>query len=210
MRKNKLEEFAIECFDDIAKEIGFIRSGALYYRLVDGIFLCFGFESLGQSYHFIVIISPLFTGIGKTDDDRIRYTPRGEFSSSFSPREYYYLDIPEKRIQVKKYYQEMLLNEKNKLKSIYDINTAYAAICASNVPQDLIPVKMALILYRMKQFEKAGKVKNLQYYPDIKRKIIQRDDKSIDEMMMKETERSKKWLKKHGMVCQDVSEGRFS
>ena len=221
--------FAQECFEDIAKNMSFVRSGSYYYRIVNDIFICFGFQPLGRHFRLVVIITPLITGIGKYDGtDKIIWYPR-DYSKEigFSQGEHYDVQIPEKRALMKEYNRSIFLKIKPELESVRDLQTAYDVINRKSehgpFRRFLIPeTKEAIILYRIGRIEQAANVKNLQYHPELKEQIITRNDKAIDRLTESEFERSVEWLKKHrfcrnvvgGMLgerlSKTVSRGRFS
>ncbi len=205
-------EFAQECFDDIAKEMAFVRSGSYYYRIVNDIFICFGFQPMGRHFRLIVFVSPLITGIGRYDDDRIVWFAR-DYSKEigFNQGEHYDVKIPEKRALMKEYNRSIILKIKPELESIHDLQTAYDVISRVSergpFSRFMVPAtKEAIILYRLGRFEQAAKVKHLQYHPELKEQIVTRNDEAIDRLTKSEFERSVAWLKKH-RFCRNVVGG---
>ncbi len=208
-----IREFAEECFDDIGNEMGFVRSESYYYRIVNDIFLCFGFQSMGDHFRLVVLVSPLITGIGKYDDDRIVWHARGNtLPIGFNQGEYYYVRDPKTREKMKKYYRKIILKIQPELSKINDLQTAYDVINKVTgvygpyrrfmVP----PMKEAIILYRLGRIQQAEKVDGLKDDLEIYRALLARDDEAINSIIASEFERSIEWLKKHRM-CKNVDGG---
>lgn len=201
-----INEFVQECFDDIALVMKFVRSGSLYYRIVNDIFLCYGFQPLGGHFRLVVIISPLITGIGTYDNDRIVWFARGDTKlTDLNPGECYDVQIPEKRKLMKEYYREIILKIKPELESICDLQTAYNIINRVTGEKGpyrrflVPPTKEAIMLYRLGEFKQAAEVKNIEYYPEIRSIITARDDEAISRLIESEFARSAEWLRKHRM-----------
>ena len=208
--------FAQECFDDIAKEMGFLRSGSFYYRIVNDIFLCFGFQPMGWHFRLIVMVSPLITGIGRYDDDRIVWFAR-DYSKEigFNQGDHYDVQTPEKRALMKEYNRSLILTIKPELESISDLQTAYDVINVIDSRNGryrrfgISAKKEAIILYRLGKPEQALEVRNLEYYPELKNQIVARDNDAINHLTESEFERSVEWLKKH-RFCRNVVGGVFA
>lgn len=208
-----VSEFAKECFDDIGNEMGFVRSESYYYRIVNDIFLCYGFQSMGDHFRLIVVVSPLIAGISQSDDDRIVwFARRNSFPEGFSPGDYYYLRDPKTHEQMKKYYRKIILKIQPELSKINDLLKAYEVINKVTGVEGpyrrfmVPPMQEAIILYRLGKPQKAEKVDGLKYNPEIYRAILARDDEAINRIIASEFERSIEWLKKHRM-CKNVDGG---